>query len=152
ITARRVSAATYGSLYGTLLGLGAHRQLALLVHALSAVSALALTVLVWRKGDGQKQGAALCAATILSSPYLLFYDATLLGVAAALLAPPRSWRDWPALALGWGAGLSVGLSLVLQNLHWPVYLPLIPAAAWAVLLTAAARAGVLSSGQSMGAG
>ena len=141
ISHRHVSAATYGSLYGNLLGLGVPHEIAIVVHGISAALALGVAFLVVRRGEPHIQGAALCAATALFSPYLFFYDTSLLAVAAALLGAPRKWWEWPALILGWGSGLSVGISFLMQGLHLPAFLPVAPFAAWVVLLTLAARSG-----------
>src|SRR5262249_51180843 len=130
--------------YGNLLGLGVPHLQAMIAHGVSAALALIVAFLTIRRGDPRLQGAALCAATALASPYLFFYDTTLLAVAAALIGAPRKWWEWPALILGWGSGLSVGLSFLLQALHWPAFPPLAPIAAWTVLLTAAARSGVFT--------
>jgi hypothetical protein len=84
--------------------------------------------------QGGGEMAALCAATLLVSPYLFFYDFTLLAVGAALLGAPRDRFEVAAAMLAWGAGLSVAIG------HY-VMLPLCPAAAWAVLIAAMRRAG-----------
>src|SRR5690606_18937305 len=78
-------------------------------------------------------GAALCAATLLISPYLFFYDFTLLAVGAALLGAPRNRFELLALILAWGAGLSLPLNYLAA-------LPLAPVAAWLILLASARRA------------
>ena len=132
ITGRHVSAATYGSLYGNLLGLGVPNMIAITSHAASALLALTLAFFIVRRGGAAVAGAAMCAATTLTSPYLFFYDMTILGVALAFLGAPRKWWEWPAFVLGWGAGLSVAVGFY-------VHLPVAPVAAWAVLLTAGAR-------------
>jgi hypothetical protein len=80
------------------------------------------------------QGAALCAATLLMSPYLFFYDFTLLAVGAALLGAPRDRFELVAAVLAWSAGLSIALGYLAP-------LPLCPLAAWAVLTAAFRRRG-----------
>lgn len=130
---QRVPVETFASLYGNLLGLGAVHGVAMIAQAISAILALALAALAFRKGDSAAQGAALCAATALITPYFFFYDATLLCVGAALLAPGRDRFELAALAAAWGAGLSLPLGHV-------VTLPLCPLAAWLLLLAAARRA------------
>jgi hypothetical protein len=79
-------------------------------------------------------GAAMCAATLLMSPYLFFYDFTLLAVGAALLGAPRDRFELAALVLAWGAGLSIAVGYVAP-------LPLCPLAAWVVLIAAFRRRG-----------
>lgn len=150
ITDRHVSAATYGSLYGNLLGMGVQERIAMISHATSAALALALAAFTIRKADPRIQGAALCAATILTSPYLFFYDTSLLAVAAALLGVPKKWWDYPALILGWASGACVGITFILMNYHLQPYWPIAPACAWVVLLTAAARAGVFNFAKILG--
>lgn len=129
----RVPPATFGSLFGNLTALGAPRVLAIGAHALSAIAAIAAAIYVFRRGDARAQGAALCAATLLISPYLFFYDFTLLLVGAALLAPARDRFELIALMVAWGAGLSLAISEL-------VPLPLCPLAAWLVLACAIRRA------------
>ena len=78
-------------------------------------------------------GAALCAATLLVSPYLFFYDFTTLLIGAALLGAPRSPLGYAAAIFAWGTSLSVALGQI-------VVLPICPLAAWLVLITAFMRA------------
>ena len=82
--------------------------------------------------------AALCAATLLMSPYLFFYDFTLLLLGAAMLGAPRDRFELAAAVLAWGAGLSVAVGYV-------VMLPICPAAAWAVLIAALRRRGIAAA-------
>ena len=72
-----------------MLGLDAPQALAIGLHAVSAVAGIIVACVVFRKGDVALGGAALCAATLLVSPYLFFYDFTTLLVGAALLGAPR---------------------------------------------------------------
>jgi hypothetical protein len=90
--------------------------------------------LFWKSRDLSVQGAALCAATLVASPYMFFYDYTLLLVGAALLGAPRNRLEIVALVFAWGAGLSLPFGYI-----QPV--PLCPIAAWLVLLAAFMRAG-----------
>lgn len=144
ISDRHVSAATYGSLYGNLLGMGVQSTIAFAAHYASAALALLLAFFIIRKNDPRLQGAALCAATVLASPYLFFYDTSLLAVAVALIGTPRKWWEYPALIMGWGSGLCIGITFILQNYHLPQYWPIAPVCAWVVLLTVAVRAGVFN--------
>jgi hypothetical protein len=132
IEAQRVSTPAYASLYANLLGLGAPPALAIGAHVAGAALALFVCMRVFLNGARGDQGAALCAATLLISPYLFFYDATLLGVGAAFLGAPRTRFDTVALALAWGAGLSLAIGYVLA-------VPLCPLAAWALLIAALRR-------------
>lgn len=79
-------------------------------------------------------GAAMCAATLLMSPYLFFYDFTLLAVGAALLGALRDRFELAAAVLAWGAGLSIAVGDIAP-------LPLCPLAAWVVLIAAFRRRG-----------
>lgn len=133
IAEQRLSTPAYGSLYGNLLGLGVPTALAMAVHAASAAAALFAAAVVFVRHERTAAGAALCAATLLISPYLFFYDYTLLAVGAALLGAPRSRFELIAFILAWSAGLSLPLGYIIA-------LPLGPAAAWFILLVAARRA------------
>jgi hypothetical protein len=135
ITDRRVAAETFASLYGDLLGLGMPQAPAAILHGLSALAALIVAVLVFLRGGRAEHAAALCAATMLISPYLYFYDTTLLAVGAAFLGAPRNRIETMTLVLAWSAGLTVALGVVAT-------LPLSPLAAWMLLLTASGRAGI----------
>src|SRR6185436_3322122 len=98
-----------------------------------AISALALSIFIfWKSRDRAIQGAALCAATLLVSPYMFFYDFPLLLVGAAMLGAPRTRFEIISLVFAWAAGLSLPLGYVQPA-------PLCPLAAWLVLLAAALR-------------
>ncbi|MDX2236374.1 MAG: glycosyltransferase family 87 protein [Hyphomonadaceae bacterium] len=129
IDRQRVPSQTAASLYGALIGLGAPMALAAAAHAVSALAGLAVAMRVWRRGDASAAAAAFAAATLLASPYLFFYDFTLLGVAVAALARRA---PAPALIFAWLAG---GLSLAVGA---AISLPVAPAAAWAALLASLA--------------
>jgi hypothetical protein len=133
ITANRIGTPAFASLYASLMNLGAPVIVAAAMLALSAVAALVVSALVFRRGDRALGGAALCAATLLISPYLFFYDFTLLAVGAALLGPPRNRFELIAQIATWGAGLSLVLSYALP-------LPYCAAAAWFVLIATFGRA------------
>ena len=125
---------TFGSLFGNLLALHAPMPFAIAGHAASAVLAFGAALWVFtRKVDWRVQGAALCSATLLLSSYLFFYDFVLLGVAAALLAPPRNKFETTAMVFAWLAGMSVAFS-------YAIPLPLCPFSAWLVLIAAILRA------------
>jgi len=123
----------YASLYANLLSAGAPQLTAIAVHAASALAALVLAAWLFRRGERNVAGAALCAATLLVLPYVFFYDFTLLAVGAALLGAPRDRFELVALIAAWSAGLSLPLGYLA-----PV--PLCPLAAWLILLVAARRA------------
>lgn len=123
---------TYGSLFGNLLGLKVPKLIALGAHVVSAVSALAISCWIFRKGDLRTAGAALCAATMLISPYLFFYDSTLLAVSAALLAPPRNKLEFATIVIAWGAALSVAVGVYIT-------LPIIATGAWLIIICALRR-------------
>lgn len=133
ITEQRITTPAYASLYANLLGLGAPQAAAMTAHAISAIAGLILACIVFRKGDLAAAGAALCAATLLISPYLFFYDFTLLLIGAALLGAPRTPLEYAAAIFAWGAGLTVAIGQYIA-------LPVCPIAAWLVLLCATQRA------------
>ncbi|MEZ5995782.1 MAG: glycosyltransferase family 87 protein [Hyphomonadaceae bacterium] len=133
ISDQQITTPAYASLYANLLELGAPQVIAAVLHALSALGALAVASALFRRSGRETAGAALCAATLLISPYLFFYDFLILLMGAALLGPPRDRIELFALILAWGAGLSVAIGYV-------VALPLCPLAAWTVLFAALRRA------------
>jgi|CXWL01.1.fsa_nt_gi hypothetical protein len=134
VTDQRLATPAYASLYGNLLGLGASHFIAGGAHLLSASAALLWATLLFRRSDRATQAAALCAATLLVTPYLFFYDITLLGIGAAMLGAPRDRFETAALAFAWSAGLSLALGYLAP-------LPLCSLAAWLVLIAAIRRAG-----------
>lgn len=134
ISGQRITTPAYASLYASAVGLDVPQSLALGLQIVSALAAVGVAILVFRRGAPAVQGAALCAATLLISPYLFFYDFTLLALGAALLGAPRDRFELVACVLAWGAGLSIALSYLAP-------LPLCPLAAWLVLLSATRRAG-----------
>jgi alpha-1,2-mannosyltransferase len=128
----RVAPDTFASVFGSLIGLGAPRTLAIGLHAASVLAALVTASAVFRSGDRAAQGAALCAATMLISPYLFFYDATLLALGGALLLRPRDRFETIAITAAWLAGLSLAVGQIIT-------LPIVPTAAWLVLIAALRR-------------
>lgn len=137
IANKRVAIATFGSLFGNLIAIGADKTVAAAAQAVNTLAALALAAVVWRRGESTAvKGAAFCAATMLSSPYLFFYDATLLAVGAALMGAPRNKVEGLACIGAWAAGLSVTVGFIQP-------LPVVPLCSW-LLLIAAARRGALS--------
>lgn len=133
----RVSANVYASLYANLVMEGVYRQVATMLHAISLVAGLALAVLIWRRNEDASSGAALCAVTMLISPYLFYYDTPLLALGALLLARGSNGRaEQYGLAFAWGAGF---LALTFGGL------PFCPAAAWTLMAIAARRSGSLAS-------
>lgn len=132
ISGLHVPRQTFASLYGNLLAERLPQAIAAAGHAISATCALIAAAVVFWRGDLRAQGAALCAATLLISPYLYFYDFTLLGLGAALLWPPRGTFDVGAMILAWLSGLTVAFSYVLP-------LPLCPFSAWLILIAALRR-------------
>jgi hypothetical protein len=129
---------TFASLYANLLGLGVPRSLALAAHWGSAIAATALAVMIWRRRAGAEastmigpSAAAFACATLLFSPYLFFYDETLILIAVAALYRAASMKEQLWLVFAWLAG---GASLALGKL---ITIPLCPIAAWALILIAA---------------
>ncbi|OQW55321.1 MAG: hypothetical protein A4S17_06325 [Proteobacteria bacterium HN_bin10] len=133
VSAQLITTPAYASLYANLLGLGVSNVMALTLHALSAAAAVAIACFLFRGGDRSIAGAALCAATLLVSPYLFFYDFVLLLIGAALLGIPRTRLELAAAIAAWGAGLTVAIGEFIA-------LPLCPLAAWLVLAAAFMRA------------
>lgn len=133
VVSQRISTPAYASLYGNLIDAGASQPLALIAQGASALAALVLSLWLFRRGDRATAGAAMCAATLLISPYLFYYDFTLLAVSAALLGAPRDRFELIALIGAWSAGLSLALGYLAPA-------PLGPVAAWLILLAAARRA------------
>ena len=129
ISEQRITTPAYASLFANLLSNDAPQALAMGAHAASALAGLALAVIVFQRGDRALAGAALCAATLLLSPYLFFYDFLILLVGVALLGPPRNWLETIAAVFAWGAGLTVAMGYVMT-------LPICPTAAWLVLISA----------------
>ncbi|MBI1188415.1 MAG: DUF2029 domain-containing protein [Alphaproteobacteria bacterium] len=132
---------TLTSLYANLLGLSAPPALAAALHWSSALAAVGVAAAVWLKRDPSLSAAAFACATVLLSPYLFFYDETMLLIAVAALYPmttSTSEKAW--LAFAWAAGaLSLAAGKVLT-------IPISAIAAWALLLIAAARAGIMLQG------
>lgn len=126
ISGQRVATPAYASLYASALGFGLSQAVAIAMQTLSAAGALIVAIFCFRGNERTTQGAALFAATLLISPYLFFYDFTLLAVGAALLGAPRDRLDTIAAIFAWGAGLSLALGYIAP-------LPLCPVAAWLVL-------------------
>lgn len=121
-------------LWGGSVGLASACQLA------TFLAAAALCVAVWRRpADVRLKGAALLAGTLLSTPYVLDYDLTLLGMAAVLIVShglDRGFGAWEKTlaALVWL--LPAGGRVFASALHLPVG----PALVAAVLGLAVARA------------
>jgi hypothetical protein len=137
ISNMRVSKATFGSLFANLIAIGVPQATAMIVHVISALLAFGAAIFIWRRGDAATQGAALCATTLLLSPYLFYYDHTLLAIGAAVLISgsggrPRDAFETIAVIFAWAAGLSLAIGV-----HQPV--PLCPLAAWLVLAAALRR-------------
>jgi hypothetical protein len=132
----QVPTQTYGSLFGNLLTLRVPLIFATIAQAISALTALAAACWIFRRGDWKLQGAALCAATLLLSPYLFFYDFTLLAVSLALLGAPRNRFEIVAMVLAWLSAISVSLGYI--HIFGA---PICPAAAWLVLIAALRRTG-----------
>ncbi len=129
----RLGAQVYSSLYANLLAMGAPTWLAIGMHALSAAAALLLSILIWRRGDTNASGAALCAASLLISPYLFYYDTTLLGLGALMIARSKTTRLEQA-------GLSFAWIAAWASILFEANLPYCPLAAWALMAMATRRA------------
>jgi hypothetical protein len=149
ISEQRITTPAYASLYASMLGFGAPHWAAVAAQGVSAAAALVVACRVFMSSGGFRlpprrgrvspkatgaAGAAMCAATLLMSSYLFFYDFTLLAVGAAVLGPLRDRFELAAAVLAWGAGLSIAVGYIAP-------LPLCPLAAWIVLIAAFRRRG-----------
>jgi hypothetical protein len=132
VSEQLITTPAYASLHGNLMDAGVPDAVALAAQIVSAAMALGIAAWIFFKRS-DASGAALCAATLLMSPYLFFYDFTLLAVGAALLGAPRDRFELVAIVAAWSAGLSLTIGYLA-----PV--PLCPLAAWLILLAAARRA------------
>ena len=135
--------------FGAMLTLGASRSTAMLVQVTLTLSLVAAIVLVWRSAAPHALKAALLAtAVVMASPYVFFYDLTMLAVTQAFLI--RHWlatsfdeRKVYALAVvnvvamlilstqspvGFGSGLIL-LMLVLRE-AWPYVRLTLPRLQW----------------------
>lgn len=138
VTHRQVAAQTFASLYGDLIGLHVSIRTAAIAQAMSAGSAILMACWIFWRGDRVTQGIAICAATLLISPYLFFYDFTLLAVSAALLSPPRNRLEFVAIIAAWLSALSVAAGFYMT-------LPYCAAAAWLMMIVALRRVGSAAS-------
>jgi hypothetical protein len=133
IVGMRISTPAEASLFAGTLFFTASIGAASFIHATSATLGVLVSAWTFWRGDRLTGAAGLCAGTMLISPYIFFYDFTLLAVGAALLGAPRNRLELAALIAAWGAGLSLPLSYALP-------LPYCAAAAWLVLIAAFRRA------------
>ncbi len=97
-----------------------------LAWGLQAVSALVAIIGMWRitrMTRGQASGAALVCATLLTTPFLLDYDFTLLGVPLAWLfnrARDEGFLAWEKIALLAGFVLPLAARPLAMSLHLPI--------------------------------
>lgn len=108
------------SVYALLRYFGASASIALTLHGLIAAVALTIVWQAWRRDSAGKE-AILTAATLLIPPYLLTYDAVLLGLPVAwlLIAGNRPGIS----ALVWGSSL-VSVGSLAGFYEFPNVLPL----------------------------
>ncbi|MEX0342095.1 MAG: glycosyltransferase family 87 protein [Erythrobacter sp.] len=107
---------------------------ALALGATSALAAVAVALLAWRRfdGDARATGAAVLAATALASPYLFNYD-------LPFLLFPTLWLVEQGLPRGFRPYEKVGLALLYlapyatRALAFPIGINLMPLAALAIL-------------------
>ena len=132
ISGQRITTPAYASLFANLLGMHVPQAIAMGAHVVSAIGAVIAAGYCFLKGDRNAGGAALCAATLLISPYMFFYDYTMLLIAGALLGVPRSLFGWIVAIFAWGAGYAIALAVY-------QVLPICPTAAWLVLIAAIMR-------------
>ena len=101
---------------------GGSATAAYLLQAVVTTGAAAACLWIWRQNVGFRlKGAALLTATLLSTPYVLDYDLTVLGMALALLVAhglEHGFRPWEktVFALAWllpsgGRGIAMLLPL-----------------------------------------
>jgi Glycosyltransferase family 87 len=139
VTELQIAAGTYATLFGNLMGLKVPLPLAAAAHGFSALAAATLVWMTWRRGDWPLAGAVLAAASTLISPYLFFYDLTLLLVSIVLIVRAVGWEGLSAaekcaLIFAWAAP---GLIFTL-GAYVPA--PFAAVGSWAVLWVAARRA------------
>jgi hypothetical protein len=139
VTEQKIAPGTYATVFANLRGLGAPVWAAGAAHGASALLAAAVVAWMWRRGGGPYAGAALAAASTLMSPYLFFYDLTLLLVAGALIA--RQAGGWSALTPWEQAALAYGWlapGLLFSVGHYEP-LPFAALAAWGLVIVAVRR-------------
>lgn len=143
ISGQRITTPSYASLYGNLLQWDTPQTLAITLHIASALAAIGAAAFVFRRGAPEAQAAALCAATLLISPYLFFYDAILLALGLAFLGAPRGRFELATYVLAWGAALTLPIG------HFFMPLPISPVAAWLLLFVAIRRARIAGLPQAL---
>ncbi len=123
--------------------LGLDSGLAWVLQGLVIALALGALLTVRRRGNGPANGAALCCASLLATPFVLDYDLTLLAV-------PLAWTYGQAQRTGFmpweKLGLLAGfiLPLVSRPLAETLHLPLAPVVIMGVLLLVVRRVQVSS--------
>jgi hypothetical protein len=128
------------SLYGYVRSLGGSAETAWLAHGAFVLALAAFIAWIWRSAAAfDLKAAALCAATILASPYSFIYDFAALAIPLVFLGRAGfSNRELPfvilaALLVGWGpadhlaTGLLAGLlvlGLVISRAYATLAVPL----------------------------
>jgi hypothetical protein len=90
------------SSFASVRAWGAPIPLAYAVQTLSTLVGVALALWCAGKGRPAIRNAAVCAAAVLSTPYILDYDLVIVGVGIAFLvadAQEQGWRRWEKTAL-----------------------------------------------------
>ncbi|MEM8934875.1 MAG: glycosyltransferase family 87 protein [Pseudomonadota bacterium] len=83
------------TLYSAFAIVGAPKALALVIHGLGALSAIFIVAFVWRRTDDAALRAGVVAAgTFFVSPYIYFYELTILLIPLALLAIRARDEGW----------------------------------------------------------
>lgn len=106
------------SIYASARSLGGSSSLALALHAIGALVAIAFLLQVWRMGCKPRiLAAAACVSSLFVSPYSYDYDLPILGLAIAFVLPDiiercGKWQLLGLLLLSWFA-TGYGLALVL---------------------------------------
>ncbi len=138
--AGRIDFAGFVTPFGAIRLLGGSTEFAYVVQAMATVAAASFVAIVWRqKLDLPTRAAALAAATLVAAPVLLVYDFLLAAVAVLWLvrgARDHGWLPWERTAL---AVLFV-TPLFARNIAAALHVPVLPMAALALLVLAAARA------------
>jgi hypothetical protein len=97
------------SIYASLRSFGISASLALTIHALGALAALACLVHAWRRERNPRALAAtVCATSMFISPYSYDYDLAIFGVGIAFVLPEivkrsANWELLGLLSLSWFA-------------------------------------------------
>jgi hypothetical protein len=138
------------SVYVLAVTLGAPETLALALHALGALVAMAATAwAAWRWGPDRRTLGIAAVATLAVSPYVYEYDLTLLFLGLALLwgelvERARAWERATIIVLSWLSAFHVYVGIVREPVPVDAREGVVAMAALAYVVIAALLARVLS--------